>query len=235
MNQEELSLYSRNLGISAVQILREEAEMEILAELSKDKISSQLVFYGGTALRLAYDCPRFSEDIDLIVIKGKSDFSVFEALVNRIVAAKDNWKLTDLKDKRATAFALINIKDEKLKHAFSVRIEIHKPVKKVKLNHGLRLLKSPVSPAQPLLLVPELEELKRLKSDALRDRKKARDVFDLWYIAQAMREKFLLPEDLPVFKERDFRNELQVFLPKKFYPIIHQLYEQVNEKNTSHS
>ena len=66
MNLNELTAYKATLKISIDKIVREEAEMAFLQELADDPLSSKLVFYGGTALRLAYNSPRFSEDIDLI-------------------------------------------------------------------------------------------------------------------------------------------------------------------------
>jgi predicted nucleotidyltransferase component of viral defense system len=231
MTREELLKYIRELGISADQILREEAEMEILDALAKDKISQRLIFYGGTALRLAYGCPRFSEDVDLLDLNNALNFSDFKEFAIKIAESREGWRLADLKNKRKTIFALINIRDEKIKHAFSIKIEIHKPAGKVSLDYGLRLLKSPVSPAEPLLLVPELYELKRLKIDALGNRKKARDFFDLWFIAQLMREEFSLPENNPGFSEREFKNELKVFLPRKYYAVIDEIYEKISRKN----
>jgi predicted nucleotidyltransferase component of viral defense system len=228
MNEIQLGEYIKELGIARDHILREEAEMEILSGLSKDKLSSKMVFYGGTALRLVYDSPRFSEDIDLLVIK-KTDFSEFKNWIAGIIKKYDNWKLKDIKDKRQTMFAIIGIDDRKLKHSFSVKIEAHKPEKKVKLETELALIKSPVSIAEPLLLVPTLRELKRLKEAALVGRKKGRDIFDLWYISQSLRENFILPPRMPRYAEREFKNELQVFLPKKYYPIINQLYEQLRK------
>lgn len=230
MDETQLNNYIKNLGISQDQILREEAEMGILAELANDKLGAKLVFYGGTALRLAYNSPRFSEDIDLLRLKSV-DFSEFKKFINKIVSARDNWRVKDLKDKRQTMFALIQIKDDKLKHAFSVRVEAHKSARKIKLKTDLLLLKSPLAVAEPLLLVPTLAELKKLKINALADRKKARDIFDLWYLAQVLREKFELPKNLSSYSEREFRNELQVFLPKKYYPVIKQLYGKISGKN----
>lgn len=230
MNENQLKEYIKELGIARDQILREEAEMEILAELSKDKLSAKLVFYGGTALRLVYGSPRFSEDIDLLVIK-KTDFSEFKKFIAILVKKYNNWELKDMKDKRQTMFALISINDDKLKHAFSVKIEVHKPKHRVKLKTELSLIKSPMSAAEPLLLVPTLEELKKLKEAALHGRKKGRDIFDLWYIAQARRENLVLPEKMPAYSARDFKNELQVFLPKKYYPIIKQLHERLGKTN----
>lgn len=229
MNYEELKKYRAELKISEDKIIREEAEMQFLNELSNNDISSKLAFYGGTALRLAYDSPRFSEDIDLINIK-KINFSEFKAFIE-LVSKKLNWKLSDIKDKRNTAFALFKLKDEKLKHPFSLKIELRKNTSKNKLETNLNLIKSPVSVFNPLLLVPTLETLKKLKEDAIEDRKKARDIFDLWYISQSLRINFELPQNTPIFKKREFENELKVFLPLKYKPIINQLYEKIVEKN----
>lgn len=84
---------------------------------------------------------------------------------------------------------------------------------------------------EPLLLTPTLNELKLFKENALVGRKKARDIFDLWYIAQIRQDNLILPSRLPKYAAREFKNELQVFLPKKYYPIIKQLYGKINPKN----
>ncbi|HMB65975.1 MAG TPA: nucleotidyl transferase AbiEii/AbiGii toxin family protein [Patescibacteria group bacterium] len=229
MNSEQLNSLQKELKISANKILQEEAEMIFLNELAENNLSARVAFYGGTALRLAYDSPRFSEDIDLFAIKT-IPFSDFEKFINNI-AEQQSWKLADLKDKRQTAFALFKIEDEKLKHPFSLKIELHKPKKRIELRTELRMLKSPVSIFSPLLLVPSLQELKKLKEEAIADRKKARDVFDLWYISQLERSEFRLPGSTPAFKKKEFENELKVFLPPKYHSVIDQLYEQTTKKD----
>lgn len=229
MNTAELNSFVKSLGISQEQILREEAEMKILDVLSKNKLGQKIVFYGGTALRLSYGSPRFSEDIDLLAIKTVQ-YTEFEDFINDILRVNTKgWQLRDIKKKRNTLFALFMINDENLKHNYSVKIEIHVPAKKPFIETQLLLIKSPVSILEPLLLAPTIKELKRLKENALMGRKKARDLFDLWYIAQSMREPFVLPKKRPVFSKREFTNELQVFLPKNYYPVIKQLYEQTIE------
>ena len=230
MTENQLNNYIKELGISRDQILREEAEMEFLSVLSEDKLGAKVIFYGGTALRLVYGSPRFSEDIDLLVNK-KIVFNEFKKFIEKVVENRANWSVSDIKDKWQTIFALLLIKDEKLKHPFSLKIEIHKPAKKIKLETNLSLIKSPVSIAEPLFLAPTLLELKKLKEAALLGRKKARDIFDLWYIAQNLRENFILPEKIPHYSRREFQNELQVFLPRKYYPVVGQLYAKINSKN----
>lgn len=230
MQLEQLNTLIQELKISADQILREEAEMTILDILGKNKLGTKIAFYGGTALRLVYNSPRFSEDIDLIKIKPIT-FLEFKKFVDEIVKNNSNWKLKDIKNKRQTMFALFLINDTKLKHNFSIKIELHQSKIPVNLDEKLSLIKSPTSVLEPLLLVPSLKKLKELKINALLDRKKARDIFDLWYISQALREKFVLPKKMPDYNKREFKNELQVFLPQKYYPIIEQLYEQLNKNN----
>jgi len=230
MNENQLIEYINELGISRDQILREEAEMDILLEFSKNKLSAKMLFYGGTALRLVYSSPRFSEDIDLLVIK-KTGFTEFTDFIKNLVEKHDNWTLKDIKNKRQTMFALIVVSDKKLKHNFSIKIEAHKFGLESKIKTELSLIKSPMSIAEPLLLVPRIEELKKQKELALINRKKGRDIFDLWYIAKVLRENFILPKKMPSYKKRDFENELKVFLPRKYYPIIKQLYEQLEKAN----
>ena len=227
MNQEQLNNLIKELNISVGQILREEAEMIFLNALAKDKLSAQMIFYGGTALRLVYGSPRFSEDIDLLQIKP-INFKAFEKLIRQVVKNNKNWRLKDIKDKRQTLFALFMISDEKLKQNFSVKIEVHKPDKKVDLAPELLLIKSPTAVFEPLLLVPSLEKLKELKINAILGRKKARDVFDLWYISRLQKINFELPKKIFKHDRNEFKNELRIFLPKKYYPVIDQLYERLS-------
>ena len=63
------------------------------------------------------------------------------------------------------------------------------------------------------------------------NRRKARDIFDLWYISRLSKEDFVLPKKIPHFTRREFQNELKVFLPANYYPVIDQLYEQITQNN----
>lgn len=60
---------AKKLKISPVEIVREKIEIYILDNLSKSFLSNQIVFKGGTALRLVYHSPYFSQDLDFSVIK----------------------------------------------------------------------------------------------------------------------------------------------------------------------
>lgn len=230
MNKDLLDNLVKSLGISRDQVLREEAELSVLDAIANDSLGEKVLFYGGTALRLAYGSPRFSEDIDLIRVRPFV-FSEFEDFAQGVEKNSEGWVLSDIKEKRNTFFALFLIRHSQLKYSFSLKVEMHIPPRKVSLKSQLMLIKSPASVLEPLLVVPTLDELKGLKERALMGRKKARDLFDLWYIAQVLRTPLTLPKRVPEFSERAFKNELRVFLPRKYFPIIDQLYEQSQGEN----
>ncbi|MDP3142931.1 MAG: nucleotidyl transferase AbiEii/AbiGii toxin family protein, partial [Candidatus Omnitrophota bacterium] len=51
---------------------RENMIIEVVQALAKSEAGSQIAFKGGTALRLFYDLPRFSEDVDYDFLSGIS-------------------------------------------------------------------------------------------------------------------------------------------------------------------
>lgn len=55
------------IGIDVQQLIREEVELAFLNRLFASPLSDRLIFKGGTALRLVYASPRFSEDLDFSV------------------------------------------------------------------------------------------------------------------------------------------------------------------------
>ncbi len=72
MNKQLADDLQKRLGISQEQIVREEYVVIILKQLFESELGKSFVFKGGTALRLAYGSPRFSEDLDFSVIEGFS-------------------------------------------------------------------------------------------------------------------------------------------------------------------
>src|SRR3989338_10859199 len=81
MDRETALKLSKEFKVHYLQLLREEWEMVILKRLFESALGKNLVFKGGTALRLAYNSPRFSEDLDfsILIIKdfNKEEFIQF--------------------------------------------------------------------------------------------------------------------------------------------------------------
>ena len=69
---EDILTVSNQQHMDAKQVLREELQKTILTALSHEGYFTSLVFQGGTALRLFYGNPRFSEDIDFVIKQGET-------------------------------------------------------------------------------------------------------------------------------------------------------------------
>lgn len=74
--------YPANLHMFDKELLREYLQHIILDFVYEHKLSSKLIFIGGTCLRIVYGSQRFSEDIDFDN-KGLT-FSEFEELMNHV-------------------------------------------------------------------------------------------------------------------------------------------------------
>jgi len=64
MEREIAERQARDLKIDVTQVVREFWEVLILKGLFDSPEGKFLIFKGGTALRLVYGSPRFSEDLD---------------------------------------------------------------------------------------------------------------------------------------------------------------------------
>src|SRR3989338_1462264 len=86
MDRETALKLSKEFKVHYLQLLREEWEMVILKRLFESALGKNLVFKGGTALRLAYNSPRFSEDLDFSILprieKSRSSENLGELYAN---------------------------------------------------------------------------------------------------------------------------------------------------------
>src|SRR3989304_5853170 len=82
MRDYVLELVSQQTGINAkLNIMREYLQAYILRIMHNEGVFRTTAFLGGTALRFLYGLPRFSEDLDFSLAKGKE--ITFDALVKK--------------------------------------------------------------------------------------------------------------------------------------------------------
>lgn len=212
---------AKEMKIYFEQILREEWEMMILKKLFESPFGKDLVFKGGTALRLAYNSPRFSEDLDFSILKKISDI-VFSSEIKKIESQFPQVKITDLKSKYYTYLAEFKIKEDWKETPFRIKVEIskRKTFKKGK-GYELLLLTSLVTNVQALGNVATLEQIIKEKYRAARSRGKARDIFDLWFINQKLKRKL----DLKGIKvpRKEMKRDLRKYLPENYWSVIEKL------------
>ena len=202
---------AKELSISPVEVIREEMEVFIIDWLSRSKISEKVIFKGGTALRLVYGSPRFSQDLDFSIIK-KINFSEFSTLVKKVVNSRAELSLKDIYDKRNTLFALFLVKDRVLKQSFSIKIELSKKKYRLKRkDFQLKAVRSPVSILTPLIYTYTLERILYEKKLAIKTREEPRDYFDLWWLGEKLGKKINIKK--PRIHAGKFIGEISQLLP----------------------
>jgi len=219
MEQSLAERLARELKIDVTQVVREYWEVALLNRLFESTRGRDLVFKGGTALRLAYGSPRFSEDLDFTLIEDTLG-AVFKDLAGSLVKPFASADITDLAAKRWTYLCEIRITEAYLAQPFRIKLEIsRRPA--VDYRSELRLITSPTTPMQALGRVATLEQLFRDKQDCIRDRAAPKDVFDLWFISQKMGIRYEPPETK--LTARELKRELAKYLPSDYHRVIGEL------------
>jgi len=213
MDNIQLQKWVKELKISPVEIIREETEMFILNSISQSYIGKMLIFKGGTALRLCYGSPRFSQDLDFNQ-RGPVNFNDFKELINDIASKRTDISIKDVYNKRFTIFALMLVRSPLLKQSFSIKIEVSKKnygILKENKDYSLIISRSPVSLFNPLLYVYSLERIFLEKEMAIKSRQQPRDYFDLEFVAQKLERSIKIPK--PTINPSRFKGELNQLLP----------------------
>ncbi|OGM09340.1 hypothetical protein A2Z67_04015 [Candidatus Woesebacteria bacterium RBG_13_36_22] len=213
---------SKKIRININNIAREYWEMFILNKLYSDVLGTNLIFKGGTALRLIYNSPRFSEDLDFSLL-GEINFIDFKKTVEDIISQQPELSIKELYSKKNTFFALIKFKQEYLSQTLSIKVEVSKRklLLKKDLDFILATASSPTTNLKPLVRVFTIERILKEKMNALSSRKKARDLFDVWFIGQLLKRQVIFPKIK--LEEKDIKQELNRLLPENYKPVVSQL------------
>lgn len=221
LNQYLIEKLAKDLKIAPLNIIREYYEIEVLFHLSQTKLAENMIFYGGTALRLAYQSFRFSEDLDFLLIRdSKQNWGELTKALKDVVHEDPGISLEEIREKRWTLFALLHITNVLLKHPIRIKIEISK--KKNGVESENLLLSSPVSGKEVIFPVASLESMYKLKADAIRERNVPRDWFDFWYLSQKLHRDRKTEKKFP-FPKQEFARELKRWLPQDKWKIIETL------------
>jgi len=219
MEQSIAEQKARELKIDKTQVVREYWELIILKGLYESSLGRYLIFKGGTALRLTYGSPRFSEDLDFSLIKNALK-GKFSSLVKKMIAPFPELSLTDLEEKYYTYLAEMKVTQNYLPFPFRIKIEISKRQTKG-YQWELKLLSSPATVIQVMGQVATLEQIYKDKLACLEGRAKPKDLFDLWYISEKL--KIPYSSKKMSIKKQELIRDLRKYLPKDFWPAIERL------------
>jgi predicted nucleotidyltransferase component of viral defense system len=216
MEQSIAEQKARELKIDKTQVVREYWELIVLKGLYESPFGRYLIFKGGTALRLTYGSPRFSEDLDFSLSKDTLKRK-FSSLVKKILSPFSELSITDLEEKYYTYLAEIKVTQNYLPFPFRIKIEISK--REIKdYQWELKLLSSPALVIQVIGQVATLEQIYKDKLACLKGRAKPKDLFDLWYVSQKLNVPYT-PQKISLNKKEVIR-DLRKYLPMDFWSAI---------------
>lgn len=214
-------------------ILREYFQHVFLSGLSVVPESEKMLFKGGTALRIVYGSPRFSEDLDFSIFGvGLHDVKrfvedIFVKVLTDIEQAGIRVELGEKSDQ--TSGGYFGVATFRMSDFQPVGVEINISARNGKSVTGeVDTIANDFVPTYTLVHLPQVELVEEKIFGALRDRKKPRDFYDLYF----MMRKGMLTSDqktrLSAFKKEiianastiDFRGELGTFLPTDQQSII---------------
>lgn len=171
----------------------------VLIEIfSHEKLSQRLIFRGGTALGKLHLHPphRFSEDLDLVQLEpGPIKESIQYPLLHEVM--KDlplELAKFDQGDNGYSYFYDFEVRDPAVeKSRLKIEINTREHFTLLDPNHHVYKVSTDWYEGKTDVRTYQLTEMMAHKLISLYDRKKGRDLFDLWYVTQ---EGLVSPEDV---------------------------------------
>jgi len=221
MDQNLAESAAKRLKIAVEQVVREELELSLLRSLFESGIGTALVFKGGTALRLAFGSPRFSDDLDFSASSAVPE-AAFRTAAREALKGLPEGTLVEALAKRFTLFALYKFDVPYIARPFSIKIEVstREESRRQADESELRLLSSEVTNLTVLARVATLERALQDKKAAFAARRQPRDLYDLWFISQKLGLPF--QADLAGSDPLIVRRELRKYLPRTHWSVIDQ-------------
>ena len=168
-------------------IVREYAQHVFLTELYRLPLSEHLLFKGGTALRIVYGCPRFSEDLDfsLFSVPGAETQQFIENLFVGVLTEMERIGIhVEIGNKSAsTSGGYFGIATLNVSGYPPITIEINVSSRIRTDERGeVDSITNNFVPTYTLYHLPQQELVEEKVFGALRERKKPRDYYDLYFL-----------------------------------------------------
>ena len=224
ISEEEIQKLTNKFQTSQINVRREYFQHLFLSYFYQQPKAANIFFKGGTALRLLYQSPRFSEDLDFN--SGLINYKEIEDLLqDTLVQIEKENIIFSLKEAKQTSGGyLVIISFLAFEQPIDIRLEISQRVGE-KNGEVMGVTNSDYVPPYNITAVTQ-KQLITEKIEALLSRQKPRDFYDLYFILRAhmlpLEKIDILPKILKILKESDinFEAELKQFLPKSQWLII---------------
>ena len=237
ITQETILKLKIQFQTTELNIVREYCQHLFLSSLCQFKEASKILFKGGTALRIIYQSPRFSEDLDF---SSSLTASVIENIIERnLVEIERSGIQIALEEAKKTSggyLAIVTFQG----FSFPVRIYIEISKRSSSLLHNeVSLIQSNFTPAYSLVHLGK-DLLVGEKIDAALSRAKPRDFFDIYFMLRAnlislkMKNKLYLLDRKIRDIHINFANELKAFLPMNQQSIIKDFNKSLKNELQRH-
>lgn len=235
-----LQLLSEKLQSTQQNIRREYVQHLFLSNLYQQSNSHQILFKGGTALRIVFNSPRFSEDLDFSTqVYNKS--LIENVIISTLKEIERSGIKTDIVESKETTggyFANLTFLIENIKIPILLQFSKRKKTDK----HEIVTISNEFVPPYTISLLSR-QQLIEEKIQALLTRSKPRDFYDIYFlirsnlINQSQKQSLSRVKAILSSSKINFSYELKQFLPKSHWPIIknfsQNLQTELNKFNFS--
>jgi len=223
LSHNTIQIIARKLQTNQLNIRREYIQHLFLSYLYKISQSDRLLFKGGTALRIIYNSPRFSEDLDFSTsIRGTRQIEsiVFSALEE---IEREGIQI-QIRESKKTSGGYLALAAFSL-HGEWLDIELNISRRRGKLKGEATTIAGDFVPPYIVMMLSQ-ETLVAEKIQALQMRKKPRDFYDLYYL---LRARLIAPQKKSVLRNVEktiasahveFEKELRDLLPKSHWSVV---------------
>ncbi len=236
ITKEQIAALSKENQIDGFTVMREYSQLFLLNHLYQRKEAKKIYFKGGTAIRLLFGSPRFSEDLDFSTLLSKKNIKeIMKQLEKTLQQEIIDLRILLLYTGKETSRFRIKYQSINFKYPLIIRLDFHH-VKKVS-----QIATSSLTTNFPIVIFPlishlSVEAILVEKLHALCSRGKGRDFFDVWYllekgiVAKENIERKTILKKIKQCSQKKLNRDLAQFLPKSQREIVDVLKERLQSK-----
>lgn len=228
--------YIRDLAIkkqtTQLNISREYVQHLFLSYFYLQPKSDFVLFKGGTALRILYGSPRFSIDLDFSSSIGKK--AIEQIIISVLTDIEREGIRSLLKEAKTTTGGYLAIFESEV-HGNKIVIQLEISLRTKKMEGEVVTVVNDFVPTYTVVRLRE-KDLVNEKIQALLERKKPRDFYDVYFLLRAglipRKTRRRLPVVLSVLKQTriNFARELKELLPKTHWSVIKNLRKNLEQE-----
>lgn len=225
LTKEKVDDLVRHYQTDIRNVVREYIQHLFLSSLYQTKEAEALLFKGGTALRIVYNSPRFSEDVDFDGIHITSTKPIETAFVSAMSEIEKVGFQMSIAEAKKTSGGYLGILTYQA-YGLNEQMKFEVSLRPRKQSKEVSTITCDFTPPYTITHVSG-DDLVKGKIAALLDRNKPRDWYDLYFILRHnILRQHAKPADLnrayKALKKTDinFKTEMAVLLPKSHHIIL---------------